>query len=131
MDQDGKRNKGAPVTRPINLKPRNVALSSRRSDPPKSDETQRSDSPVQSSHQEAKGLAGVSMLPVSRRKPAPGPEIVEQIGHRLASVYNSVLAQPIPDRFLDLLAQLEAGESENESGGTSAVAAKSIKEEQP
>jgi hypothetical protein len=52
------------------------------------------------------------MLPVSRRKQAPGPEIIEQIGHRLASVYNSVLAQPIPDRFLDLLAQLEAGETQ-------------------
>ncbi len=68
-------------------------------------------------------MAGVSMLPVSRRKQAPGPEIVEQIGHRLASVYNSVLAQPIPDRFLDLLAQLEAGESQGEPGE------KSVKEE--
>ena len=56
------------------------------------------------------------MLPVSRRKQAPGPEIVEQIGHRLASVYNSVLAQPIPDRFLDLLAQLEAGEKSGRAG---------------
>jgi hypothetical protein len=54
------------------------------------------------------------MLPVSRRKQAPGPEIIDQIGHRLASVYNSVLAQPIPDRFLDLLAQLEAGEGQDE-----------------
>jgi hypothetical protein len=70
------------------------------------------------------------MLPVSRRKQTPGPEIVEQIGHRLASVYNSVLAQPIPDRFLDLLAQLEAGEGEPRAGETSAETAKSVNEEQ-
>ncbi len=69
------------------------------------------------------------MLPIARRKKAPGPEIVEQIGHRLASVYNSVLAQPIPDRFLDLLAQLEAGESEKESAEKSTSAEKSVKEE--
>ncbi len=109
MNQDGKQNKGAPVTKPINLKPRNVASASRRSDQPQSDENKRSEPSAPSSHQETKGLAGVSMLPVSRRKQTPGPEIVEQIGHRLTSVYNSVLAQPIPDRFLDLLAQLEAG----------------------
>jgi hypothetical protein len=112
MDQDGKRNKGTPVTRPINLKPRNIPSSSRHPDAPQSDETKRGDFSATSSHQEARGLAGVSMLPVSRRKQAPGPEIIEQIGHRLASVYNSVLAQPIPDRFLDLLAQLEAGETQ-------------------
>jgi hypothetical protein len=122
MEQNGKRNKGTPVTRPINLKPRNVALSSRHSDP-QSNEAKRGESSAPASHEEPKGLAGVSMLPVSRRKQAPGPEIIDQIGHRLASVYNSVLAQPIPDRFLDLLAQLEAGESQDEPGG------KSVKEE--
>jgi hypothetical protein len=52
----------------------------------------------------------VSVLPVSRKKKAPRPEIVEQIGHRLASVYNDVLSQPIPDRFLDLLAELESSD---------------------
>jgi hypothetical protein len=119
MDQNGKRNKGTPVTRPINLKPRNVALSSRHSDSPQSDEAKRGEPSTPASHEEPKGLAGVSMLPVSRRKQAPGPEIIDQIGHRLASVYNSVLAQPIPDRFLDLLAQLEAGEGQDEPTGKS------------
>lgn len=70
------------------------------------------------------------MLPVSRRKQAPGPEIVEQIGHRLASVYNSVLAQPIPDRFLDLLAQLEAGEGQAKPGEKPAATEESVNEEQ-
>jgi Anti-sigma factor NepR len=123
MDQNGKRNKGTPVTRPINLKPRNVDLSSRHSDSSQSDEAKPGESSTPASHEEPKGLAGVSMMPVSRRKQAPGPEIIDQIGHRLASVYNSVLAQPIPDRFLDLLAQLEAGESQNE------LAEEAVKEE--
>jgi len=41
--------------------------------------------------------------------------MVDLIGHRLASIYNSVVSQPIPDRFLDLLAQLEAGEHQAEA----------------
>src|ERR1700761_6793678 len=116
MDQNGKRNKGTPVTRPINLKPRNVALSSRQSESPQSDEAKRGETSAAPTHEEPKGLAGVSMLPVSRRKQAPGPAIIDQIGQRLASVYISVLRQPIPDRFLDLLAQLEAGEKQDEPG---------------
>jgi hypothetical protein len=128
MSQDGKRSKGMPVTKPINLKPRNAPLPSHRSDHPQPDETKRAEAPA-AEQPEAKGLAGVSMLPVSRRKQAPGPEIVEQIGHRLASVYNSVLAQPIPDRFLDLLAQLDAGEGDAQADKTSATTAKSVNEE--
>ncbi len=33
--------------------------------------------------------------------------IGEQIGRQLRSVYNDVLAEPVPDRFLDLLRTLE------------------------
>ncbi len=33
--------------------------------------------------------------------------IGEQIGRRLRTVYNDILAQPVPDRFLDLLRELE------------------------
>jgi len=33
--------------------------------------------------------------------------IGEQIGRRLRTVYNDMLAQPVPDRFLDLLRELE------------------------
>jgi hypothetical protein len=129
MSQDGKRSKGTHVTRPINLKPRDATLPSRRTEDSKTSEPHRAEPSVASSP-EGKGLAGVSMLPVSRRKQAPGPEIVEQIGHRLASVYNSVLAQPIPDRFLDLLAQLESGESKAETSAEAALAKKTVNEEQ-
>ncbi|MGH6848020.1 MAG: NepR family anti-sigma factor [Methylocella sp.] len=41
------------------------------------------------------------------RKPASKSEIADQIGLRLRSVYDDVLAQPVPGRFLELLRQLE------------------------
>jgi len=41
------------------------------------------------------------------KKPAVKQEISEHIGRQLRSVYNDVLAQPVPDRFLDLLRALE------------------------
>src|SRR6185437_6357277 len=34
------------------------------------------------------------------------PEIIDQIGQHLGKVYNDVLHQPVPDRFLDLLQSL-------------------------
>ncbi|VFU07315.1 conserved hypothetical protein [Methylocella tundrae] len=41
------------------------------------------------------------------RKPSAKPDIADQIGLGLRSVYNDVLSQPVPDRFFDLLKQLE------------------------
>jgi hypothetical protein len=41
------------------------------------------------------------------KKTASKPEIADQIGRHLRSVYNDVLVQPIPDRFLDLLKDLD------------------------
>jgi hypothetical protein len=35
-------------------------------------------------------------------------EVADQIGVGLRSVYNDVLSQPVPDRFFDLLRQLES-----------------------
>lgn len=37
------------------------------------------------------------------KKTASKPEIADQIGRHLRSVYNDVLVQPVPDRFLELL----------------------------
>lgn len=108
MDSDEKQHKAAKVTKPIELKPKSMGSPGlRRAEVIRSS----GEAPDHLPGQEVRGLAGVSILPVSRRrKTAPKPEIVEQIGHRLASVYNAVLSQPIPDRFLDLLSKLEAGE---------------------
>jgi hypothetical protein len=45
--------------------------------------------------------------PPRAKKPAAKHEISEQIGRQLRNVYDDVLAQPVPDRFLDLLRALE------------------------
>jgi hypothetical protein len=43
------------------------------------------------------------------RSPSISPELADQIGARLRSVYDGVLAQPVPERFMELLRQLESG----------------------
>jgi hypothetical protein len=49
------------------------------------------------------------------RKPAPELDVRIQhaIGRSLQAHYNDLLSAPIPDRFLALLAELEAKESRN------------------
>lgn len=46
-----------------------------------------------------------------------GPEIDSElqahIGRHLKASYDDILSQDVPDRFLDLLSQLEAKESDN------------------
>lgn len=55
--------------------------------------------------------AEIMALPPARTRKAsgPAPEIFNQIGQRLRNVYNDVLTQSVPDRFVDLLQLLEAG----------------------
>jgi hypothetical protein len=48
------------------------------------------------------------------KKTTSKPEISDQIGRQLRSVYNDVLAQPIPDRFLELLKDLDAPPRQDE-----------------
>ena len=43
-----------------------------------------------------------------RRRPPPRVRVEEHIGRQLRSLYDDILAQPVPDRFVDLLAQLAA-----------------------
>jgi Anti-sigma factor NepR len=46
--------------------------------------------------------------PVSRSRRVSGrAEVADQIGLGLRNVYDDVLSQPVPDRFFDLLRQLE------------------------
>jgi hypothetical protein len=51
-----------------------------------------------------------------RPKPndAPNVPIDEHIGRHLKAIYDDVLKQPSPERFLDLLNQLESGPSQEE-----------------
>ena len=55
-------------------------------------------------------------LRLKRPKPndAPNVPIDEHIGRQLKAIYDDVLKQPIPERFLDLLNQLESGPSQEE-----------------
>lgn len=48
------------------------------------------------------GKKNEDMMPVSAK-----PEVSDLIAHRLRKYYDSVAEQPVPDRFLDLLSQLE------------------------
>ena len=41
------------------------------------------------------------------KKPTGKLEVSDQIGRQLRTVYNDILAQPVPDRFLDLLKDLD------------------------
>jgi hypothetical protein len=52
------------------------------------------------------------------KKAASKSHIADQIGMHLRSIYDDVLAQPVPGRFLDLLRQLEctAGTRLNKDG---------------
>ena len=47
------------------------------------------------------------------RKEAPKMHVDEHIGRHLKAVYDDVLNQPIPDRFLDLLNQLGTDKPED------------------
>lgn len=44
-------------------------------------------------------------------------EVSTQISNKLQALYKSVEDQTIPDRFLDLLEQLDAAESKHTKGG--------------
>jgi Anti-sigma factor NepR len=45
------------------------------------------------------------------REYALAPHVQEQIGRRLAAVYDEILRQPIPERFLRLLDQLDQAQT--------------------
>lgn len=60
---------------------------------------------------EAEGAVPVTP-PSGPKKRIPGlaPEVRAQIGRKLMAAYDDVLQQPVPDRFLLLLDQLDAAE---------------------
>jgi len=54
------------------------------------------------------------------RKYALAPHVQEQIGRRLAAVYDEILRQPIPERFLRLLDQLDQASAKTAKDRSSA-----------
>ncbi len=105
MQRDEDAHKGMAVTKPIDLRANKAGMPIRGKA-----KSQCADPKEMSTAKEARTPAPVNALATARgRKTAPKPEIIDQIGLRLRGVYNDVLMQPIPDRFIDLLSQLEAG----------------------
>jgi len=55
--------------------------------------------------------------------PALDPLVQSHIGRRLRSMFDEVASQPVPDRFLELLDQLESGgpgQDGSDDGGSGA-----------
>jgi hypothetical protein len=99
VEHDEDAHKGTAVTKPIDLRAKKAGSSIR------GREKTHSGNPDEA----AKGARAAPVHTIAARKTASKPEIVEQIGLRLRGCYNDVLMQPIPERFIDLLGQLEAG----------------------
>lgn len=103
MEQDEDQRKGRTVTKPIDLRSKK--------------------SGVQDGVEKGRCVdlkesrsGNVSALTAARvRKSAVKPDIAEQIGVRLRGIYNDVLMQPIPDRFIDLLHQLASADARQRS----------------
>ena len=51
-----------------------------------------------------------------RKSGGVGDEIQAHIGERLKTLYDDMLKEPVPDRFLELLAQLEKSETDGTPG---------------
>jgi hypothetical protein len=58
------------------------------------------------------------------KKTASKPEVSDQIGRQLRTVYNDILAQPVPDRFLELLKDLDSLAAPTALAGAKPKAAK-------
>lgn len=57
---------------------------------------------------EAGGSQTLNLSESCLKKTAAKSDIIDQIGLNLRSVYDDILAQPVPGRFLELLRQLES-----------------------
>jgi hypothetical protein len=99
MEHDEDAHKGTAVTKPIDLSAKKTGGSIR------GKEKNQCADPADA----AKSARSNATVGATGRKPKP--QIVDQIGLRLRGVYNDVLMQPIPDRFIDLLQQLEGSPS--------------------
>jgi hypothetical protein len=62
-----------------------------------------------------KGAKGNAPQSPRRRQPKAGAsvqmQVQDHIGRQLRAVYDDLLSQPVPDRFLELLDQLDKGQT--------------------
>ena len=66
------------------------------------------------------------MSSIRVKKTTAKPEISDQIGRQLRSVYNDVLSQPVPDRFLDLLKDIDAMTASGPDGASASLMDKKV-----
>ncbi|SFK04084.1 NepR family anti-sigma factor [Methylocapsa palsarum] len=57
-----------------------------------------------------------NLMALPRARKAPATDVADQIGLRLRIVYDDVLTQPVPDRFFELLRQLEGDTGSSSTG---------------
>jgi hypothetical protein len=103
-DEDG--HKGTAVTKPIDLRAKKTGVPIRRREKPPNIDPKADLKEIPAAKAQ-KSMAGISAIVTPRARKAPKPEIIELIGQRLRGVYNDVLMQPIPDRFIELVQQLD------------------------
>lgn len=58
------------------------------------------------------------ITPESESDVTVSPQVMQAISQSLIAHYNDIVSEPIPDKFLSLLAELEAKESSNGNGAT-------------
>lgn len=56
-------------------------------------------------------------MPDSEKKPRLNNLAASQIGKKLRAQFDEVLSEPVPDRFVDLLNQLEAAQKKSAKDG--------------
>lgn len=63
-----------------------------------------------------KGRAAKSTMKIAKPTPVSAkPEVSDLIALRLRKLYDTVAEQPVPDRFMDLLNQLDAASASKKS----------------
>ncbi len=109
MEEKTKANKGASVAKAGTITGQSPALKTKTQWDPHMAGRKIESPPPQVCQDNSPDGDPLSRIPASVRakKSAEKPAIGEQIGRQSGSVYNDILAQPVPDRFLDLLRELE------------------------
>lgn len=99
MKDNESRNKGGPVTKATKLDKSLI-----KGETVRAGETLESGCGSTKIYETAEANVLVAPRP---KKTASKNDVAEQIGLGLRSIYDDILAQPVPDRFFDLLRRLE------------------------
>ncbi len=109
MEEKTKASKGASVTKAGNMSGQSSVLKTKNNQWKQEPVSIPIDKPPPAACQDnsPESAPSAALGPLRAKKTVEKQDIAEQIGRQLRSVYNDVLAQPVPDRFLDLLRELE------------------------